>query len=291
MKPSNPTLNALLASRQFYAVDIYVFTLADGTVLNYCAGDRDIIFNAVTYPCGGMTGPYFERAGKQNGLCSWKTGLEVSTLQFDVMPGSAQINGVDFIVFCKIGGFDMAACTLYRAYMPTYGDTSAGFVNKFTGTVVEIDIGGSVATFNINSPTELLNQQMPKEIYQASCMNTLFDAGCTLSRASFAVNSAVAAGSTLSQINASLAQATGYFDQGVIVFTSGLNNGFRRSVKSFVSGGTFSLLAPLSFNPAIGDTFTIYPGCDRLQSTCSGKFSNLANFRGQPYIPAPETGV
>jgi hypothetical protein len=33
----------------------------------------------------------------------------------------------------------------------------------------------------------------------------------------------------------------------------------------------------------------VYPGCDKQQATCRGKFANLARFRGQPYVPAPET--
>jgi hypothetical protein len=45
----------------------------------------------------------------------------------------------------------------------------------------------------------------------------------------------------------------------------------------------------LGFVPAPGDTFIAYPGCDKTQSTCSGKFSNLVNFGGSPYIPVPET--
>jgi hypothetical protein len=41
----------------------------------------------------------------------------------------------------------------------------------------------------------------------------------------------------------------------------------------------------------VGADFLAYPGCDRLQATCSGKFANLPNFRGCPFIPVPETAV
>jgi hypothetical protein len=38
--------------------------------------------------------------------------------------------------------------------------------------------------------------------------------------------------------------------------------------------------------------FTAYPGCDKTQTTCaSNKFSNLVNFEGFPYVPAPETAI
>ena len=51
-----------------------------------------------------------------------------------------------------------------------------------------------------------------------------------------------------------------------------------------------SLVAPFSFPVAIGDAFIVYPGCDKQQSTCA-MFGNLANYRGQPYIPVPELSV
>ena len=41
---------------------------------------------------------------------------------------------------------------------------------------------------------------------------------------------------------------------------------------------------------SVGDAFTVYPGCDKQQSTCA-LFGNSANFRGQPFIPAPELSV
>jgi uncharacterized phage protein (TIGR02218 family) len=290
MKPSNPTLTALLASRQFFAADLFYIVLVDGTELRYCGGDKDIIYGGHTWPCGGFVGPYFQKRGGNRGLCQWKIGVEVSTLQFDVLPGTAKIQGFDFLTACRIGIFDGAECTLYRAFMPTYGDTSAGIVNLFSGRIVEIDCGRSMATFNVNSHLELLSQQWPRDLYQPSCLNTLFDSGCTLNRASFAVTAAVTAGSTVSTIKATLAQATGYFNSGTIVFTSGANSGFKRSIKTFTSGGSVALLVPLPFLPAVSDTFTIYPGCNRTLSTC-GSFGNTANFRGHPDVPSPETGI
>jgi hypothetical protein len=40
---------------------------------------------------------------------------------------------------------------------------------------------------------------------------------------------------------------------------------------------------------ASGATFTVRAGCDKTQGTCTTKFSNLARFRGMPYIPVAET--
>ena len=94
-------------------------------------------------------------------------------------------------------------------------------------------------------------------------------------------------------INTILSQATGYFDLGTITFTSGVLSGLSRTVQSYIKGipGTATLLGGFPSAPATGDTFNIYPGCDKLQGTCTNKFNNLTNFRGYPYVPINETAV
>ena len=37
------------------------------------------------------------------------------------------------------------------------------------------------------------------------------------------------------------------------------------------------------------DTFIARAGCDKRIATCSGKFANVANFRGFPHIPGQDT--
>lgn len=292
MKTVSPGLLALLASRQFFSSDLFEFTLTGEQVLRYCSGDRDIIWNSQTWSSGGTSGPYFLREGSK-ARCHWKTGIEVDTLVFEVMPGNAVVQGLAFLVAVQQGIFDGAELTLYRAFMPTYGDTAQGTVIMFAGRVAEIEAGSSLATFTVNSHLELLNQNLPRNLYQAGCVNTLFDNACALNAESFAVTGAAAAGSLAHNIAATLAQATGYFDLGKILFTSGANAGFSRTVKTYVKGtpGSIRLTSPFPNVPAAGDVFKIYPGCDKRQATCSGKFSNLPRFRGFPYVPENATAV
>jgi uncharacterized phage protein (TIGR02218 family) len=58
-------------------------------------------------------------------------------------------------------------------------------------------------------------------------------------------------------------------------------------VKTIVPAFAFSVGSSTQTAPANGDTFNIYPGCDKKQATCSTKFANLTHFRGFPYIPRP----
>src|SRR6185437_5601995 len=87
-----------------------------------------------------------------------------------------------------------------------------------------------------------------------------------------------------------LTQADHYFELGVMTMTSGPANGQSANVSSYVNAsGAISIVNPFSATPVAGNTFTVYPGCDRRQSTCTTIFSNLAHFAGEGYMPVPET--
>jgi len=51
---------------------------------------------------------------------------------------------------------------------------------------------------------------------------------------------------------------------------------------------SLSLMYPLPATPAAGDAFTVAFGCDHTRGTCQGRFNNLANFRGFPFVPPPQ---
>jgi hypothetical protein len=63
------------------------------------------------------------------------------------------------------------------------------------------------------------------------------------------------------------AKAAGYFNLGVLVFTSGALTGVRRAVRDW-SSNTFTLYLPLPSAPAAGDAISVYPGCARTKLDC-----------------------
>jgi uncharacterized phage protein (TIGR02218 family) len=298
VKPSTTTLNSLFASRNWAKADLYQFSLVNAGNLYYCAGDADIVYNGNTYTAGKTAGgPFFDREDNR-AKCHWKVGLAVDQLVFDVIPGSALVNGQGFVSAVHDGVFDAAECIWSRAYFPIgeYGNISAGgVVLLFLGRVAEVDAGRSLATFTVNSHLELFNQNMPRNIYQSGCLNTLYDTACTLSSSNFSATGTATASSTASLINTALAsQPTGYYTLGTVTFTSGANSGVSRTVQVWFNGPTGSSIAvynPFPNAPAIGDAFTISAGCDKQLSTCLAKFQNVANFRGFPFIPVPETSA
>jgi uncharacterized phage protein (TIGR02218 family) len=81
-----------------------------------------------------------------------------------------------------------------------------------------------------------------------------------------------------------LTGAAGWFNDGFLTFTSGVLSGASAEIKSW-DGTTLGLFLDLAAAPSPGDTFNIEPGCNHLVTDCETKFSNIINFRGEPFIP------
>lgn len=309
MRAASADLIELLNSAtEFRIADLVTIVQADGTTTRWTSADVDIAAVSRVDNASHVfssTGPRFTR-----GQTKLAIGLEVDTLALTVYPNPTLdlIGGVPWPQAVRQGNLDEARVTLERAFMPAWGDTSAGTVILFSGRVGEADSMRDEIKIEVKSDLELLGTSlMPRNVYQPSCLHTLFDAGCALSKAAFTMTGTAAAASTAIAINATIAQASGYFDLGVITFTSGQNAGLFRSIRSWVSGspGTLQLVRPFPYAPAPGDAFSITPGCDKAITppipfahafdvrfgTCQSKFANLVHARAFPFVPTPENAI
>lgn len=275
----------LQSATELRMADLYTITLKSGAVLRYTTWDANLVVSGNTF----LTGP----PNIKRSHIEEKTGLDVSSIDLELEASSTDLlagPNIPILQAMTIGLFDAATVRIDRLFMDSAG-TQIGTVIRFSGFIGDIDeIGRSYAKLQVNALVELLSQQLPNIILQPNCTNTLFDARCTLVKASFAEANTVQAGSTVNKLISLSIKADGYYDNGQIVFTSGANNGLTKAVKQYFTQ-QFFFNSPLPFVPNAGDTFTAYPGCDKTQSTCTNKFSNLANFEGFPYIPTPETAI
>lgn len=284
MKAASADLVTLLALPEYRMADLYTFTLADGSVLRYTGADRAL-------PVAGQT---YQPAVIQRSRTRLVLGIEVDSLDLRLAPHSGMnLAGVPFAQACHAGALDGANVLVQRAFFerwPTPNDLPArsGTVHLFEGNIAGVDLDGLEVAIRVVSYLERLNIKMPRNLYQASCGNTLYDAHCGVNRIARQVSGSVAGGSTRAVLQSGIGQAAGWFDLGTIEFTSGANKGVARSIKAYAAG-RFTLSVPLAITPSPGDTFLAYPGCDQTLSTCTGKFANTARFRGFPWIPIPET--
>jgi len=231
-----------------------------------------------------MTDPLLKR-----GSVRTTVGVQVDTLSVSLLVNSdVTVNGIPLAKFAINGGFDGARLELDRSFSSAWTERACGSLNLFTGRVSEVVVTGTEVQLTVKSDLELLNIQMPRNIYQAQCLHTVYDPGCGLVAANFTVTANTTANSTASLINCNLTQSAAYFELGTVTFTTGQNAGVTRSVKTYTTGAIVPSY-PLPYAPATGDHFTVKPGCDGRQVTCNAKFSNTANIRFYPYIPTPET--
>ena len=174
--------------------------------------------------------------------------------------------------------------------MPTYGDTSPGTVVLFTGRISDIDCSRSGIELKCRSHLELLNIQIPRRLWQASCTHVFGGPMCQFDRESPSITFSAGAGSTQTVITNAPSSETP-FALGTITGVTGLNAGLSRTIAAFVSGTTVSVKLAFLFPVATDDQFHLLPGCDRAIATCANVFNNAANFGGFPFIPTPETAV
>lgn len=265
-----------------YMVDLFSFTLSGGQVVRYTSADMAVTVGGSTYGLG----PIIKR-----GKTRLSVGIAVDTLEVTLgADASVTIGGAPILPFIAAGRLDSARLSLDRAFAPAPGAAWVGTLALFQGRVSDTKISRYEAALTVASDAELLNVMVPRNVYAPGCTNTLFDGTCGLSKAANAVSATATSytDATRTLFVTALAQAAGFFALGWAVGVTGANAGVGRTIKTFGSGAV-ATIQPWPQTVAAGDTFTLYPGCDKTQTTCSTKFTNVVRFRGQPYVPAPET--
>lgn len=275
---------ALLATRQFWAVDLWQLTFLDGTVLRYSSHALSTSWNGYTW----QAGPMFDR-----GSTKLTKGLEADSLQIEITPRPTdQLYGIDFFTAVRNGALDGVKLSLYRAHAAHPGDPIVGAFLRFKGDVQEVE---SDLTIRITVKSDLakLDMQIPRDLWEPGCSRTLYDVGCGVARAAYQTTGTAAAASSRSVIvtGEALPNGAGYFTAGEIMFTSGANAGARRSVRLQTDAQTLRLAYPLLSPVTAGDQFLIWPGCSRTWDECKTKFNNGSAFNGQPFVPSPETAL
>lgn len=270
--------------------------------------DFDITLYSGT-PIWTGKGPKIDKDTSQS-AGHWKRGLDVDTWVLVIAPRRTDpITGADFpdkiadtpwIEAARQGVFDGADVQIDRAYFaPGFAvpyrpvQSPVGVITVFAGRVAEVDTTDSLVVLTINDYRELFTEMMPRDLYAASCLNTLFGQGCKLIEANYETPGVTDSGSNRGLIIADAdmtAPGSGTFALGKIRMTSGLNAGFRRTVSSWTAPRTFGLLNPFPFAIEIGDTFMAYPGCNKTIDACNA-FGNYPNFRGAPDIPEASTAL
>lgn len=80
-----------------------------------------------------------------------------------------------------------------------------------------------------------------------------------------------------------------WLNGGALIIESGFNAGIVKEIRGWdATSNTVTLFLPLAFEVFSGTKVRVYPGCDKRIATCQSKFSNVINFRGEPYVPGQD---
>lgn len=293
----------------FVYAHLYTITLfgSQGTI-RLTDADVDIAYNGLSF---SSKGPFIDIENSK-ALAHWKRGLDVDTWVATFLPravdpvtGAAypdKIGSTPWIAAARAGALDGADVQVDRAYFAAWPQpyravaTPTGVLTIFAGRPAEVDCTDALVVVTLNDYRELLLAKLPRNVFQAGCRHTLFDAGCAISANSFGRNCAVASVQTQSLLTLTSGAVTPAIPWsyllGKIVMTSGLNVGFSRTITAWnPSLFQLALLNPLPFTVAPGDACTVFAGCDKQQTTCSGVFGNLANFGGESFVPDATTAI
>lgn len=295
MKPASaPLINYLATRDQYVWADCYQFVLKDDavnpTILRYTTAQG----NVTAVPPGEMDFVTYEAGNVLVKGLKYRlavgTDVDEQECEISARP-DALVLGVPFIVAARAGILDGAIVSRTRYYFDFWGDPAGpvGGIVLFRGLLSTMsDIGDITMTAKVKSGMVLLNTPMPHNLQQPQCRNTLFDSQCGLDPADWAVQGTVETGSTRSVILWSSSIADEY-SQGTIRFESGPNIGSVRTIRQSTSGSII-MTFPLDYLPTDTDDFVVFPGCDKSQGRCTA-FANIANFRGFPFVPPPETAT
>jgi uncharacterized phage protein (TIGR02218 family) len=259
---SNPTFG--------FPARIGVITRTDGTIIRFAESDTALVVDGDTFAVV---------PGLQVSAVKHTDNGEMPSCQIVAVHGfgfATTFNSADI----DLGLFDGATVQLYivdRLNLTRKGLLFTGEVSNISSDIIQHQVAFDVKGAASFSRVVMTQKRAPM------CRTDLFSVLCQLNKAVYAVSATVASITDNFTFTVSgLVQADGYFNQGVVVTSSGKALQMAKWVQSTQ---TVSSYLPCRLFLAVGMSLTLYPGCDKtLGAAGCAKFSNQLNFQGEPHF-------
>lgn len=271
-RTASGALDAKLDDTSTTLCRIWTITRPDNTVVRLTDADKDVEFESNTYLAaqGFTVSTIMVAAGDPI------QGMEL------VMPASSgAVSGPDV----DAGLYDGSECimTIIDREAP-----AGGSMVVFGGTIGQSAHSRSLDEITL-SVTGKFNtgRIVDVENWSSTCRADLGDARCTVDIDALKHTGTVSAvTSQFTFEDNTLTAADDDFALGLVHWLTGDNAGLAFEVKGNVSADdTVTLFTPAPFTIQVGDTFDLFPGCDKSLSTCRDVYDNVINFQGEPFIP------
>jgi uncharacterized phage protein (TIGR02218 family) len=272
MKQISAALAGHLIGETTTLASCWKLTRRDATVFGFTDHDQDILFESVTYKAStGFTPSAIEN----------NSSLGVDNLDIEGMLSDSVIKETDILA----GKYDFAEIEIFQV---NYNDLTQGALKLRRGWLGEVSMQKHQFVAEVRGLVQRLSQTIG-ELFSPSCRATLGDSRCTVNLTLHTVGGSVTTLISNQEFKDSArTEDSGVFSAGILVFTSGANNGLAIEVKEYTklsAGGQILLTLPMPYPIAASDTYNMSKGCDKTMDTCFNQFSNIVNFRGEPSVP------
>ncbi|MGE0180222.1 MAG: DUF2163 domain-containing protein [Sphingomonas sp.] len=239
----------------------------DGVTLGFTTHDRDL-------GVGGLV--YRAAPGMLPSEIVLTDGFDLDTLDVAGALTSDAITATDL----KAGRWDGAAVTVF---MTDWEAPESEMLHLARGELGEISIKGEGFEAELKGPTAALDRPVVEQT-SPECRANLGDRRCRVDLAARTTAARIVAVTDEEEMEIDASAADGAFAYGRLRWLTGANSGLERAIAA--STGTVLMLRdPPAFPAAAGDLIEITEGCDRRLATCSARFGNAENFRGEPHLP------
>lgn len=288
MKTISSELAAHLAGGVTTLAALWKVKRQDGTILGFTDHDQAIAFDDGS---GDGTVTYEPGTGATASATDTHSDMSTDNLEIVGFLDSAAITDADV----RAGRYDYATITVSFV---NWADLTQGALKWKYATLGPVKMKNGEYTAELRGLIFYLTIVLG-ETFGPVCRVDLFSARCTKLESDYVQNGSVATVSDLRTFvpasgllmvgssTPSAAAPANWFNDGVITWTSGNNNGFSMEIGTW-DATTIELFQNMPFAIEAGDTFTITPGCNHQAGPggdCQNKFVNIENFQGEPLIP------
>lgn len=255
-------LEAHLAGTQLTLATCWRIARKDGVVMGFTDHDVDLVIDGVTYEAA---------TGISRSALDSQAGNRVANLEVTALLTSDAISAADL----ASGRFKGAEVVVFRV---NWADTGQGPLKLLRGTIGRLTLHDDRYVAELEGLAKRLNNEIV-ELYSTECLADLGDERCKKDISGFRRTAAVATVVSDRIFTVSLSEADGYWENGLITWTSGDAAGLTSDIRTYTVG-RIELLTPPPLGLSVGDSFILDVGCNKQISTCKNKFDNVVNFRG-----------
>jgi uncharacterized phage protein (TIGR02218 family) len=240
---------------------------SDGVALGFTSHDRDLMLDGLVYRAA---------PGMLPSAVALSDGFEADGLDVKGALTSDAIGAADLAA----GRWDGAALAIFIA---DWEDPAAEPVALAEGVIGDVTVKSGGFEAELRGPAAALERQVAEQT-SPECRAELGDKRCRVDMAGRTRLVRVTAVAEEIAIEVSGALEAGAWAYGRARWISGANSGLEVGITGS-EGSRLLLRDPPPFPAAAGDLIEIAQGCDRSLATCSGRFANARNFRGEPHLP------